>query len=286
MTMAAQKVDPSTHATYRHTIPVRITHWVNVVALFILLLSGFQIFNAHPSLYWGERSDNGRAVLAMGVQTTASGERRGVTSIAGSAFDTTGVFGLSRNADGDLEALGFPSWATIPSSRWLSMGRRWHLFFAWFFVVNGFLYVVYSLVSRHLSRDLLPHKTEWRGIGRSFIDHLLFRHPRGVDAARYNILQKLAYVFVIFAIGPLAVLTGLSMSPWIDSLVPITDLFSGRQSARTVHFIAAFAFVGFVLIHVFMVLITGVWNNIRSMITGRYDIVDDETKNGDNSPRL
>lgn len=275
MAIAAQSNTPlQRRATYRHTIPVRISHWVNVVALFILLLSGFQIFNAHPSLYWGERSDKGSAVFSMGVSTLPSGEQRGMTSIAGRSFDTTGVFGLSSNAQGDLEARGFPSWATIPGSRWLSMGRRWHLFFAWFFVINGFLYVLYSLISRHLSRDLLPHKTEWRGIGRSIIDHLLFRHPQGIEAARYNILQKLAYVIVILGLGPLAVLTGLSMSPWFDSLVPITDLFGGRQSARTFHFIAAFAFVAFVLVHVFMVVITGVWNNLRSMITGRYDVVE------------
>ena len=268
----------NTTGTYRHTVPVRVTHWINVVVLAILLMSGFQIFNAHPALYWGDRSDRDRAILSMGSDTQSNGAPRGVTRIAGWEFDTTGVFGLSTDGDGKVSARGFPAWITVPGGGWLAMGRHWHLFFAWLFVANGLLYAIYALSSGHLTRDLVPQKRDWRGIGRSIVDHLRFRHPQGEAALRYNVLQKLAYVFVVFGLGPLAVLTGLAMSPWIDSLVPITDLFGGRQSARTLHFIAAFGFVGFVLIHIFMVLITGVWNNLRSMITGRYDIVDDGGK--------
>lgn len=278
MPETAETMPPIMRTTYRHAVPVRVTHWINVLALSILLMSGFQIFNAHPALYWGERSDRDRAILAMSTRTAPNGEPRGVTRVAGWEFDTTGVLGLSTDGDGNLEARGFPAWITIPDGRWLAMGRRWHLFFAWMFVVNGLLYAVYSLTSRHLTRDLIPRNRDWRDIGRSLIDHLLFRHPQGAAAVRYNVLQKLAYVLVVFSLGPLAVLTGLGMSPWIDSVVPITDLFGGRQSARTLHFITAFAFVGFVLIHVFMVLITGAWNNLRSMITGRYDIVDNGGK--------
>lgn len=255
-------------ATYRHTLRVRLSHWINVIALLILLMSGFQIFNAHPSLYWGDRSDLDRAILSMSARQAPNGTLQGVTRIAGLEFDTTGVLGLSVDAEGDMEERGFPAWATIPSARWLSMGRHWHLFFAWVFVLNGLLYAVYSLTSKHLRRDLLPTGQDWRSIGGTIKDHLLFRHLG--PEARYNILQKLAYIIVVFGLGPLAVLTGLTMSPWLDSALPLTDIFGGRQSARTLHFIAAFAFVGFILIHLFMVLITGVWNNLRSMITGRY----------------
>jgi len=66
---------------------------------------------------------------------------------------------------------------------------------------------------------------------------------------------------------------GMAMSPWLNSLVPgWVDVFGGRQAARTIHFIAAWLLVAFVLIHVFEVIVTGLWNNLRSMITGRYRV--------------
>lgn len=261
--------------TYRHKLTIRLTHWINAIALIILLMSGFQIFNAHPALYWGDRSDPDKAILEMrGVQNEA-GERMGMTTIFGYEFNTTGIFGASKDASGKLDRRGVPSWATIPSDPWLAMARRWHLFFAWVFVINAFVYAVYSLLSRHFFRDLVPGAKELRGIGGSVRDHLLFRHPKGAAAARYNVLQKLAYVGVMFVLLPIIVLAGLAMSPWLDAAFPwLPEMFGGRQAARTVHFIVAFGFIGFIIIHVFMVLVTGVWNNLRSMITGRYKIAE------------
>jgi len=270
-----QSHTPAARLSYRHTLPIRLTHWTNAVVLIILMMSGFQIFNAPPALYWGDRSDRDKILLEMRGTMTAAGEKKGITTILGHEFDTTGVFGASKDASGNLRKRGFPSWATIPGDQWLSMARRWHLFFAWILVVNALIYILYSLLSRHLTRDLIPGWSELRGIGRSLRDHLLFRHPKGAAAAHYNVLQKLAYVSVMFVLLPLAVLAGLALSPWLDAAFPgLTELFGGRQAARTVHFIAAFAFIAFIVIHVFMVLITGVWNNLRSMITGRYKIAE------------
>ena len=79
---------------------------------------------------------------------------------------------------------------TVPGNRWLAMGRRWHFFFAWVFVLNGLAYIAYSVWSRHLRGDLLPAKGEWRTVGRSIVDHVLLRHPQGEAAKRYNVLQK------------------------------------------------------------------------------------------------
>jgi thiosulfate reductase cytochrome b subunit len=193
--------------------------------------------------------------------------------VAGYELRTTGLFGLSRDADGMLRERGFPAWATVPGPRWLSMARRWHFFFAWVLVVNGAIYAAYSLWSRHVSRDLLPTRRDLRSIGRSVLDHLRFRHPRGESSRHYNVLQKLTYLIVIFGLLPFVVLMGLAMSPSVNSMWPgWVDVFGGRQSARTLHFVAAMALVLFTLIHVFQVVITGVWNNLRSMITGRYEI--------------
>ena len=109
------------------------------------------------------------------------------------------------------------------------------------------------------------------------MDHLFFRHPSGEEAKHYNVLQKIAYTGVIFGLGPLIVLTGLSMSPAIDAAFPgLLTLFGGRQSARTIHFLACFAFIGFIVIHLFQVIVTGLWNNLRSMVTGWYTIRESE----------
>ncbi len=268
--------EPALH--YRHTLPVRIMHWVNVVALTILLMSGLQIFNAHPALYWGKSSYTGAgSLLQMSAVQKADGQSVGVTRVLGREFDTTGLFGMSKNRDGEWSARGFPWWATIPDNQWLSMGRAWHFFFAWVLVLNGVAYVVYGLGSRHLARDLAPDGRDWRSIGRSIADHLRFRHPTGEAAKRYNVLQKLAYLIVIFGLVPLIILMGLAMSPWMNSAWPgWVDLFGGRQAARTIHFIAAWLLVAFVAIHVFEVIVTGLWNNLRSMLTGRYRVPAEE----------
>jgi thiosulfate reductase cytochrome b subunit len=259
---------------YRHTLPVRVMHWINVVALTILFLSGLNIFSAHPSLYWGKSSYTGRGpVFQIGAREDDEGNSVGVTRIFGRDFDTSGLLGTGTDADGDVVEQTFPSWLTIPGNRWLAMARRWHFFFAWVFVINGLAYLAYSLASRHLARDLAPDRKDWRSIGRSIVDHLRFKHPTGEAAKRYNVLQKLAYLSVIFVLLPLVVLMGFGMSPWLDALLPgWVDVFGGRQSARTIHFIAAWLIVAFVLIHVFEVIISGFWNHMRSMITGRYRV--------------
>jgi thiosulfate reductase cytochrome b subunit len=219
----------------RHALAIRVTHWINVIALTLLLMSGLQIFNAHPNLYWGDSSYTGQHAL--------------------------------------LQTDGFPSWITVPSNQWLAMGRRWHFFFAWVLVVNGVVYLTYSIASRHLQRDLSVSGADWRSIGRSFLDHLRLQHPHGEEARRYNVLQKLTYLAVIFALLPLMIVTGMAMSPGLDSLLPgWVDWLGGRQSARTLHFVTAWLLVLFVAIHVFEVVATGLWNNLRSMVTGRYRI--------------
>ena len=208
---------------YRHKFPVRLGHWLNVVCLFILIMSGFQIFNAHPALYWGDRSDRDRPLLSIHPIKTTDGDMRGITTVLGHPFDTTGVLGYSNGS-----ARAFPSWATIPSAKWLAMGRQWHLFFAWVFVINGLIFTAYALMSRHLTRDLALNKKDLREIGKAINDHVRLRHPQGDEAKRYNVLQKLAYLGVLFGLAPLIVLTGLTMSPTIDTAFPwLLTIFGG-----------------------------------------------------------
>ena len=254
--------------TYRHTLPVRIAHWVNALCLVVLVMSGLQIFNAHPALYWGDRSDRNDALLSIRPVRTETGEVKGVTTIFGHAFDTTGVLGYS-----DHRGRAFPVWATLPGPQWLAMGRQWHLFFAWMFVITGVFFVAYGLLNRHLSRDLVPTTVELRHTGRAVKNHLFLRHSKGEAATGYNVLQKLAYLVVLAVLAPVIVLTGLGMSPMIDTAFPwLLPLFGGRQGARTLHFIVCFAFVGFVAVHVLQVVMTGLVNNMRSMITGWFAV--------------
>jgi len=261
---------------YRHTVLIRITHWINVVAITFLVMSGLQIFNARPDLYWGRQSDFNAPILSMYERDTDDGQQLGETKIFGWTFNTTGFLGLSYTA-GEAEERGFPWWMTVPTYRDLATGRRWHFFFAWVFAINGAVYLIASLLGRHVWRDLLPTRQQIRNIGPTIWHHMKLKFPHERD---YNVLQKLTYLIMIFAVLPLIVLAGLTMSPGLDSAFPwLLDLFGGRQTARTIHFICATLIVLFVIVHVVLVVISGVWNNIRSMITGRYR-VDVEAPHG------
>ena len=253
---------------YRHRLPVRIMHWVNVVCLVILLMSGLQIFNAHPALYWSEDSRESTKVLEI-TRKQVDGQWRGITRLGPFEFDTDGILGNSRGPDGMKQPRAFPAWITIPGPQWLAMARLWHFFFAWLFVANGVAYILWTLLSGHLRKDLLPTRAEWRGTGRSLRDHLLLRHAHGEEARRYNVLQNIAYLGIVFGVLPLIVVGGWAMSPMLDSFAPgWVDWLGGRQAARTLHFIAAVLLVAFVAVHLFEVVVTGLVNNIRSMITG------------------
>jgi thiosulfate reductase cytochrome b subunit len=260
---------------YRHRLPVRIWHWLNVVALLVLLMSGLQIFNAHPALYWGQAgSELDTPVFDIG--SDGQGDTlAGITSFGHHDFDTTGFLGVSRGPEGEIREIGFPSWATLPGFRDLATGRHWHFFFAWVFAINLVIYLIFSLVNGHLRRDLAPAKGELspRHILHDIWDHARLRFPKGDAAKRYNILQKLAYLSVIAVALPLMILTGLTMSPGFNAIAPwMLTVFGGRQSARTLHFILANFLVLFVIVHLVMVVLAGVWNELRSMITGIYVI--------------
>lgn len=258
---------------YRHKILVRVTHWINAICLTILLMSGLNIFNAHPALYWGNGSNFDHPALMLGDYENQFGEpTKGVTQVGDHEFNTTGVLGASYYG-GELTSRGFPAWATLPGPNWLAMARQWHFAFAWVLVINAAIFFFFGIRSGHFIKDLIPSGADFRRLGHEIAEHIKLRFPRGEEARRYNGLQKLAYSLVIFLLGPLIVLTGLTMSPTMDAAFPLLPiLFGGRQTARTIHFLCAFSFLGFVVIHIVMVVLSGTWNNLRSMITGWYVI--------------
>lgn len=265
---------PEKVLVYRHAAVTRLTHWINLVALTLLLMSGLNIFGAHPALYWGQKSTFAHPWISIGA--VDKGNRvEGVTQIGSAKFDTTGVLGYSGKV-GERQPVAFPAWATVPSFRDLADSRHWHFFFAWIFVINGLVYWLVGLGGGHIRKDLVPTRGDVapRNLWHEVVTHAKLKFPKGEEARRYNVLQKGAYLAVVLILLPLMVLTGLSMSPGFNAATPwLVEVFGGRQSARTIHFLTAFAIVGFVLLHVFMVVASGTWNNIRSMITGRYAIV-------------
>ena len=271
--MGAQVSKPIKVLVPRHSRVVRITHWVNAISLFFLLLSGLQIFNAHPALYWGQASDFPRPWLMAGAYQSG-GALHGVTRLGEATFDTTGFLGASKE-NGVWVVRGWPDWLTIPAQRYLALGRRWHFFFAWLFAINGAILMTSAVVSGHLRRDLAPTRDQLRPshVLSEVWHHLQLKFPKGEEARRYNVLQKGAYLGVVAVLLPLMVLTGMTMSPSLDAMFPwLVDLFGGRQSARSIHFITASLIVLFFAVHIVMVVLSGTWNNIRSMITGRYAI--------------
>lgn len=263
--------DPAQRARrYRHRLPVRLWHWTNAAVLLVLLMSGLMIFNAHPRLYWGQAGANADyAWLEIGATRSAGYLRIGQT-----AMETTGVLGRWTDANGAPQARALPGWATIPTTYSLADGRRWHLSFAWLLAISLILYLSWTVIGGHW-RDLHIGCAEWapRHIWQDIRDHARLRFPTGEAAARYNVLQKFAYVGVVFLLLPLMILTGLTMSPGMNSAAPwMIDLFGGRQSARSIHFIVTGALMMFFLIHIIMLLLAGPVNEVRSMLTGWFHL--------------
>ncbi len=229
-------VPPGT-VIHRHAIGTRLWHWVNAVAIFVLLGSGLGISNAHPRLYWGRYGAN---------------------------FDPAW-----------LELPRFPAWITIPAGYNLAISRRWHLAFA---LVLGFAllgYMVWSLVNRHFARDLRIRRRELSAahLQADLRAHWNFRFHDPERPRQYNIFQKLSYVAIIFVALPLAILTGIALSPGMNAAWPwVLDVFGGRQSARSVHFIAATAIALFTVVHLALVILAGPLNEVRSMVTGRWRV--------------
>jgi thiosulfate reductase cytochrome b subunit len=254
---------PQGPLVYRQRLMTRITHWVWAVSLFFLMLTGLQIFNAFPSLHIGKESgfDYDNAILEIGA-VDADGALRGVTRVLGAEFDTTGFLGVS---EGEVRA--FPAALTIPSTQSLATGRIIHFFFAWVLVITLTVWLVASAVNGHL-RQLVPTLADLRALPRDVADHARLRfHHTG----EYSVLQKLAYASVLFLALPLMILTGLSMSPGFNAAAPwLLEIFGGRQTARTIHFLTMLALIGFFLVHMAMILLAGPLNEMRSILTGWY----------------
>jgi thiosulfate reductase cytochrome b subunit len=211
----------------RHSAIVRITHWIGVLSVLGLLVSGLGILISHPRLYWGE----------------------------------TGYVGAKSLID-------VPIPFVIGPSVW---NRPIHFFFAWILTFAGLVYIAYGFIARHFRNDLVPDKADlrWTSINGSILDHLRWR-SMGMNAAEtYNVVQRLTYLAVVFALFPAIFWTGLAMSFGVTSVFPVMAVaLGGHQSARTLHFAFVALLLLFVAVHIWMIYIAGFVNNVRAMITG------------------
>jgi thiosulfate reductase cytochrome b subunit len=230
---------PATAFSSRHSIIVRITHWITTLCFLALLVSGLEIVVSHPRFYWGETGNN----------------------------LTPTLFKIPIPASRNLVPTGY-GYVLPDQNGW---SRYLHFQAAWVVVLTGLVYAIWGLFTGHFGRNLLPRKGDLsrRGFSVEIRKHLRFERPGEAEAWSYNVLQRLAYLFVIFVLFPLIIWTGLAMSPAFVSAVPAAvNVLGGQQSARTLHFFITLALVVFLLVHIVMVWLAGFKNRMRAMITG------------------
>jgi len=236
----AASASPASTLTPRHSLLVRVTHWIITLSFFALLVTGSEILISHPRFYWGETGNN----------------------------LTPALFRIPIPASRRLVPTGYGY--TLPDANGWS--RALHFQAAWVVVLTGLLYGIYGLFSGHFRRNLLPGRADfsWRSISADIGRHLRFARPSDADARSYNLLQRFAYLFVVLVLFPLVIWTGLAMSPAFTSAFPATViLLGGRQSARTLHFFLSVALLLFLIVHVVMIFVAGFGQRMRAMITGR-----------------
>lgn len=226
----------------RHPFFIRLTHWLITLSFVALLVSGLEIVVSHPRFYWGETGNVNTPVL----------------------------FKIPMPASRNLVPTGY-GYVLPDQNGW---SRYLHFQSAWVLVLSGLLYFGAGLFSGHFRRNLLPGRADLsaKQLTTSMVQHLRFVRPSAEEAWSYNVLQRLAYLFVIFVLFPMIIWTGLAMSPSFVSAVPAAvNLLGGQQSARTLHFFLTWALVLFLLIHILMVILAGFRSRVRAMITGRVE---------------
>jgi thiosulfate reductase cytochrome b subunit len=248
-------MDAPDHSTksIRHTIWVRISHWIITLSFLALAYTGIVILMCHPRLYWGEvGNDLTPALIELPISRNFQ---------HGGWENSVAFF---NEADGPVTASR--TYHIFNENGW---GRSLHFLAAWILVLTGLVYLISGAATGHFKKRLFPAGKEfsWRSLIHELMSH--FRMQFSISN-EYNVLQKWSYLFVIFFLLPLIALTGLTMSPAITATFPfLLKIFFGAQSARTIHFLASVALELFLLVHVMMIFITGFREQIRAMTIGR-----------------
>jgi thiosulfate reductase cytochrome b subunit len=255
----AEAITPSEHeigSTRRegHRRWVRVCHWIVVLSILTLAVTGFLILMVHPRLYWGEV---GNDLMPALLEFPISENHRPAEWVQTTRFTDGADAPVSANR----------TYLIFNQNGW---GRSLHFLAAWIFVVAWTVYAITGLITGHLWRELLPRARELvpRALWQDLKRHLHLHLDSG-GGPPYGLLQRCSYAVIAFAVLPLMVITGLTMSPAVTSAYPVLlDLFGGYQSARTVHFFGFATLILFLLVHLIMVGLTGFRRQLRAMTFG------------------
>lgn len=240
----------------KHKGWVRAVHWMISASFLILAITGIYMLMCHPRLYWGEVGNElTPALLELPISRNLN---------HGGWENQTAFFDRP-----DSPVSASRTFRIFNQNGW---ARSLHFLAGWCLVIPGVVYLVTGVVTGHFVRHLVPRPRELYAklILQDILNHLRMRIRQPSGGPQYGLLQKCAYCFVIFAALPLAVITGLAMSPAVTAAYPfLSEMFGGFQSARTVHFFASIVLVLFLIVHVVMVVKSGFRRQMRSMIFGK-----------------
>ncbi len=230
---------------------LRATHWINVFFIGFLIRAGIQILASYPRLYWRDNSHPG----AEWIRFTRK------------KLPTDRLWTTLEQEEEVSPVIAQPGGSN------LGLGRHWHFFAAIFWILNGLVYLVLLFASGQWSR-LVP--MSWQIIPNAWQTVLYYLHwqlaPQSLYLGVYDPLQQLAYFAVVFLLAPFLIVTAAAQSPAIEAQFAwYPKLFGGRQSARSLHFLGLIAFLGFILVHTFMVFVTGPAHNFGDIIFGQHE---------------
>ena len=239
----------------RHAGWVKLSHWIVTVSFLTLAFSGAIVLMAHPRLYWGETGNNltpALIELPLGRNYHHPGWEKETPFFAKPGSPVT--------ANRTYDIFNQNGW-----------GRSLHFLAAWSLVVPSAIYLFAGLFTGHFGRHIVPRSREFalNLLKEDFLSHLRFQIAAATGGPHYGLLQKCTYCAVMFGALPLAVVTGLAMSPAITASYPfLSGMFGGLQSARTVHFFTSVALLLFVIVHVVMIGRSGFRRQMRAMTVG------------------
>jgi methionine sulfoxide reductase catalytic subunit len=234
-------------ATGPHGFPVwvRYCHFFNFMFLTMLIRSGLSILMDHPRLYFNNDCTPGTEWIRLSPLSVP-------TDRMWTAKD---------------DARYISPLAALPGYRHtIGVARSWHFMNVYGFIITGLIFVSLLFGTTQWQRLVPTSRTVFVQAWSTFVHYANFHFPPEPNGYYgYNALQQLTYFGMVFVMGPLSIATGLAMSP---ALVNHFSRFGGRQTARSVHFVAMLGYVVFIVVHVTLVVLTGFRRNMNHIVLG------------------
>ena len=228
---------------------LRLLHFLNLLFMTFIVRAGVQILADHPRLYWKRDCTPGTEWFRF--QKAVPPDR------IWTAKD---------------DSVTLPAWLGIPGIRHsIGLARWWHFSITLLWMINGVVFYVLLFTTGQWLR-LVP--TTWEAFPNAVstaLQYLSLTFPADHSWTRYNSLQQLAYFITVFIAAPTSILTGLMQSPAISNRLGGFGRALNRQRARSIHFLAMWWFLLFILAHVTLVFITGARVNLNMMWAGVSD---------------